>query len=52
MNSVALVGGEAVVVQGYAKVSTIAATDEEWRKTITLGVNDLTENVKTKLRSP
>jgi hypothetical protein len=52
MNSVALVGGEAVVVKGYAKVSTMAATDEEWKKTITLGVSDLTENVKTKLRSP
>jgi len=52
LNSVALVGSQAEVVQGYAKVSTIAATDEEWRKTITLGVNDLTENVKTKLRSP
>jgi hypothetical protein len=50
MNSVALVGGEAVVVQGYAKVSTMAATDEEWKKTITQGVNDLIEQMKAKLR--
>ena len=52
MNSVALVGGEAVVVQGYAKVSTMAATDDEWKKTITQGVNDFIEQMKAKLRSP
>jgi hypothetical protein len=47
-----IVGTEPEFVRGYAKVSTIAATDEEWRKTATLGVNDLTEQLKARLRSP
>jgi len=34
------------------RVSTIAATDDEWKKTITQGVNDLIEQMKVKLRSP
>jgi hypothetical protein len=52
MKGVALVGSEREMVRGYARVSTIAGTDEEWKKTATQGVNDLTEQMKAKLRSP
>ena len=36
-------------VRGYSRVQTMAATDDEWRKTVTQGVHDLAEKMKEKL---
>ena len=52
MNSDSLMGSKSEIVRGYAKVSTMAATDDEWKNTIVRGVSDLTEQLKAKLRNP
>jgi hypothetical protein len=39
-------------VRGYAIVHTMAATDDEWRRTMQLGVQDLVDKVKATLPQP
>lgn len=47
-----LVEGESATVRGYSRVQSMAATDDEWLKTMKLGVDDLTAKIKSTLRTP
>ena len=52
LRSARLFPGQDASVRGYAIVHTLAATDDEWRRTMQLGVQDLVDKVKTTLPPP
>ena len=47
-----LFSGQQPAVRGYAIVNTMAATDEEWRRAMQLGVQDLVAKLKAALPEP
>ena len=49
LRSPRLFTGPAPYVRGYAIVQTMAATDEEWKRTMQLGVQDLVDKIKAAL---
>jgi len=49
LRSPRLFSGQQPYVRGYAIVHTMAATDEEWKRTMQLGVQDLIDKVKVAL---
>ena len=52
LRSPRLFPGQDASVRGYAIVRTLAATDDEWRRAMQLGVQDLVDKVKTTLPQP
>jgi uncharacterized lipoprotein YajG len=49
LRSPRILSGHESYVRGYAIVHTMAATDEEWKRTMQLGVRDLVDKVKAAL---
>ncbi len=49
LRSPRIFSGREQYVRGYAIVNTMAATDEEWKRTMQLGVKDLVDKVKATL---
>jgi hypothetical protein len=52
LRSPRIFSGQDPSVRGYAIVHTMAATDEEWRRTMQLGLKDLVDKVKATLPQP